>query len=178
MDHCGDWSCRRAAVIAGFIEWPKTLAYEAKVFLMLCKSSNRCILIFKEVKNMCFSSNAIELQAYSFTEKINKGNKYKLVQIDFLGDKSVKVDSGTSLASQLKHISDLPLIKKVLLEDADGKQYHVEPNELGLQFSNGELTYKQYLLAKRTGSRNLLFYTLGFTGIFILMAGTFIGNFL
>lgn len=127
---------------------------------------------------MCFSSNAIELQAFSFTEKINMGSRYKLVQIDFLGDTSVKVDSGASLASQLKHRSDLPLIKKVLLEDVDGKQYHIEPNELGFQFSNGELTYKQYLLAKRNGSRNLLLYTMGFTGIFILMAGTFIGYFL
>ena len=126
---------------------------------------------------MCFSSNAIEQQAYRFTEKIHNCSLYKIVRLDLIG-KYVDFDPERPLDAQLNSLEHLPLIKNVILEDHFGKQYNIEPNEIGLKFACGELTYKQYVYSKKTEARKLLIYTLGSAGVFSLTAGSFIHYFL
>jgi len=126
---------------------------------------------------MCFPNNAIEQQAYGFTEKIHNSSLYKIVRLELIG-KYVDFDPKRPLDAQLNSGEHLPLIKNVILEDRFGKQYKIEPNEFGLKFACGELTYKQYVYSKKTEARKLLVYTLGSVGIFTLTAGSFIHYFL
>ncbi|MGA9224734.1 MAG: hypothetical protein WB217_00155, partial [Mesobacillus sp.] len=100
---------------------------------------------------MCFPNNAIEQQAYRFTEKIHNSSLYKIVRIELIG-RYVDLDSGTPLDEQLNSGEHLPLIKNVILEDHFGKQYKIEPNVFGLKFAFGELTYRQYVYLRKTES--------------------------
>jgi hypothetical protein len=127
---------------------------------------------------MCFSSNAIEQQAYRFTERIHNSSLYKIVRIDLIGT-SIKMDPEKSLESHLLDSDSIPLIKNIILEDtSNGKKYSVEPNEFGLKFAGGEITYHQYARTRKSEVRKLLFYTIGAAGIFIVSASSFIGYFL
>jgi hypothetical protein len=130
------------------------------------------------VDDLCFSSNAIEMQAYTFTEKIQKSSVYKLVQIDLIGDQFIKMDDDLSLETMLTHGEEMPLIKAVVLSDSEGRLYTIQPNEKGLNFANGEITYDQYLRSIKNETSKLVLYTIGITGAFSLMAGTFINYFL
>ena len=126
---------------------------------------------------MCFSSNALEQQAYRFTEKIHNSSLLKIVRVDFIG-KYVDIHSERPLDAQLNFGEHLPLIKNVILEDNNGMQFTIEPNEYGLEFANGEISYQQYLGAKKTEVRKLLIYKIGSTGVFTFIAGSFIYYFL
>jgi hypothetical protein len=122
---------------------------------------------------MCLSGNAFELQAYSFTEKISRSTLYKIVRLDFIGGNSIEVD-----LEHLKHEDNLSLIKNIVLEDAKGKQYNIDPDEWGVLFAAGEMTYNQYQRSKKLGTRKLLVSALGFTSALAIMAGVFINHFL
>lgn len=126
---------------------------------------------------MCFSSNAMEHQAYRFTEKIHNSSLYKIVRLELIG-KYVDFDSEIPLNAQLNSGEHLPLIKNVILEDLFGKQYKIQPNVLGVKFAWGEMTYRQYVYSEKTEARKLIIYTLGSAGIFSLTAGSFIQYFL
>lgn len=126
---------------------------------------------------MCFPSNAIEQQAYRFTEKIHNSSLYKIVRLELIG-KYVDFDSEIPLNAQLNSGEHLPLIKNVILEDLFGKQYKIQPNVLGVKFAWGEMTYRQYVYSEKTEARKLIIYTLGSAGIFSLTAGSFIQYFL
>jgi hypothetical protein len=128
---------------------------------------------------MCFSSSAIEQQAYRFTEKIHSLSVYKILQIDFIGDqKPVEISHDQTLESQMVLGRELPLIKNIILVDPNGKKFSIEPNEFGLQFASGEMTYQQYVRTKKGEVRKLLLYTLGSVCLFTFFAGLFIKNFL
>jgi hypothetical protein len=122
---------------------------------------------------MCLSGNAFELQAYSFTEKISRSTLYKIVRLDFIGGNSIEAD-----LEHLKREDNLSLIKNIVLEDAKGKRYNIEPDEWGVLFAAGEMTYNQYQRSKKLGTRKLLVYALGFTSALAIMAGVFINHFL
>lgn len=126
---------------------------------------------------MCFSTNAIEHQAYRYTQKMNTSSLYKIVHIDIIGH-SLHIEKGQPLEAQLDFGGELPLIKNVTLEDESGKKYRVEPNEFGVGFAHGEMTYQQYLKTRKKEVTKLLAYSLGSVGIFITAAGAFIGYFL
>ncbi len=122
---------------------------------------------------MCVSGNAFELQAYSFTEKISRSTLYKIVRIDFIGGNIIEAD-----LEHLKHEGSLTLIKNIVLEDAKGKQYNIEPDEWGVLFATGEMTYNQYQRSKKLGTRKLLVFALGFTSALAVTAGLFINYFI
>ncbi|GAM11967.1 hypothetical protein [Mesobacillus selenatarsenatis] len=122
---------------------------------------------------MCVSNNAIELQAYRFSEKIQESSSYNIVRVDFIGGTFLKCDQGISLRDEVQDIANLPLIKNLILQTKSGKQFCVEPDELGLRFAEGELSYRQYLLAKKQKSRQMLYYTFGSTGLFTALAWAF-----
>jgi len=128
---------------------------------------------------MCFTSSAIEQQAYRFTEKIYSLSLYNIVQIVFNGDqKSVEINHDQSLESQLVLGGELFLINNIILEDPNGKKFSIEPNEFGLQFASGVMTYPLYVRTKKSEVRKLLLYTLGSVSLFTFFAGLFIKNFL
>ncbi|MBT2685410.1 hypothetical protein [Bacillus sp. ISL-37] len=127
---------------------------------------------------MCVSNNAIELQAYHFFEKIQESSVYNIVRVDFIGGNFLECDQGISLRDEFQYIANLTLIKNLILQTKSGKQFYVEPDELGLRFAKGELSYRQYLLAKKQKSRNMLCYTFGFTGLFTVAAWAFVSYFL
>jgi hypothetical protein len=126
---------------------------------------------------MCFSMNTIEHQAYHYTEQMNTSSLYKIVHIHMIGH-SVHIEKGPPLEAQLDFGGQLPLIKIVTLVDGTGKNYAVEPNEFGVRFAHGEMTYQQYLKTRKKEVTKLLAYSLGSAGIFITAAGAFIGYFL
>ncbi|MBT2693652.1 hypothetical protein [Bacillus sp. ISL-55] len=127
---------------------------------------------------MCVSNNAIELQAYHFSEKIQESSLYNIVRVDFIGGTFLECEQETSLRAEFQGIDNLPLIKNLILQTKTGKQFIVEPDELGLRFAKGELSYRQYLLAKKQKARKMICYTFGFTGLFIAAAWAFVSYFL
>ena len=127
---------------------------------------------------MCVSNNAIELQAFHYCEKIQESSVYKMARVEFTGGTFVECDEDTPLKAEFQGSEELPLIKNLILQSAAGKQYSVEPDELGFQFAKGELSYRQYLLAKKKQSRNMLWYTSGFTVLFTTAAWAFIHYFI
>lgn len=127
---------------------------------------------------MCVSNNAIELQAYHFFEKIQESPVYSIIRVDFIGGTFLECTQGISLISELQDISNLPLIKNLTLQNKEGNQFHVEPDEFGLRFAVGDLDYRRYLSAKKKQTRYLLLYTSGFTVLFTTMGWAFINYFL
>ncbi|MBT2659630.1 hypothetical protein [Bacillus sp. ISL-45] len=126
---------------------------------------------------MCVSNNAIELQAYHFFEKIQESSVYNIVRVEFIGGTFLESDQEGSLRTEFQDIETIPLIKELVLQTKAGKQFIVEPDELGLQFAKGDLSYKEYLLAKKDNSRAMLWYTSAFTVFFTTMAWAFINYF-
>ncbi|WP_226678930.1 hypothetical protein [Mesobacillus jeotgali] len=127
---------------------------------------------------MCVSNNAIELQAYHFSEKIQESSSYSIVRVDFIGGTFLECEQGISLRSELQDKGNFPMIKNLILKTKAGKQYRVEPDELGLRFARGDLSYRQYLLAKKEKFRNMLWYTFVFTGLFTAVFWAFVSYFL
>ncbi|WLR55591.1 hypothetical protein LC048_00795 [Mesobacillus subterraneus] len=127
---------------------------------------------------MCVSNNAIEHQAYHYSEKIQESSLYNIVRVDFNGGTFIKSVEGISFKDEFQDMENLPLIKSLILQSKAGKQFSVEPDELGVQFAKGYLSYNRYLLAKKQESRKLIYYTLGSTGLFTAMAWSFVSYFL
>ncbi|RKQ15045.1 hypothetical protein D8M05_11340 [Oceanobacillus bengalensis] len=122
---------------------------------------------------MCFSYSFIEQQTHEMSKKIWDSSLYKLIRIDFAGGNCFKVQSNlsdwVSLETEMGNKSTL--ITKVILEDIEGKHYSIEPNDNGLRFAKGELTYKEYKNLQEKG--NALWITIfivGFLLIFTLMS--------
>lgn len=126
---------------------------------------------------MCISNNAIELQAYHFFEKIQENSIYNIVRVNFIGGTFLESDQKISLRTEFQDIETIPLIKELILQTKAGKQFIVEPDELGLQFAKGDLCYKEYLLAKKDNSGDMLWYTSASTVFFTTMAWAFINYF-
>ncbi|PKH10320.1 hypothetical protein [Planomicrobium sp. MB-3u-38] len=91
---------------------------------------------------MCVSNNEIERQAYIMSEKIRENSVYKLVLIKFIDNKNIDLQNHS--IEQILAKEDLPLISKVTLEDEEGMRFDIEPNEIGLSYAKGEITYKEY----------------------------------
>lgn len=122
---------------------------------------------------MCVPNNTIELQAYHFSEKIQAISKYEVVRVNFIGGSFLEGDK-----ARLQGIENLPLIKNLILQSKSGKQYRIEPDELGLLFAKGELSYSQYHQAKKKNYWKMFCYTSGFTVLFTTAAWVFISHFL
>ncbi|MFE4524287.1 hypothetical protein ACFRCQ_19610 [Cytobacillus firmus] len=94
---------------------------------------------------MCFTHDVIERQALKICEEMKMYSIYSLVGVATTGDQ-VKIQENTSIESNFKLLPGeaLPLITNVMLQDAYGRVYSVSPDEAGLQFAKGEVTYKEY----------------------------------
>src|SRR5699024_5841637 len=93
--------------------------------------------------------------------------KYKLIRIDFAGGNCFKIQNSpndwVSLEKEMGNKS--ALITKVILEDSEGKLHSIEPNDNGLRFAKGELTYKEYKILQDKG--NALWITIFIIGVLV-----------
>lgn len=120
------------------------------------------------VENMCISNNEIERQSYIMSEKIRESSVYKPVLIKFIDKKSINLQNHS-----LDHIfakEDLPLISKVTLEDAEGMRFDIEPNEIGLSYAKGEITYKEYKQMQNKESKLFIGYLTLLSSGFLLIS--------
>ncbi|RFU67495.1 hypothetical protein D0469_14690 [Peribacillus saganii] len=85
---------------------------------------------------MCFSTNAIETQAYETALKIREASIYKFVRTESADGNAFDLDNHSP--------DEIPVITKVILEDNNGHPYSVEPNPFGLKFAKGEINYNEY----------------------------------
>lgn len=115
---------------------------------------------------MCFSTNVIEQQALIISDKIIKNTIYKPVSLDFISEKNVGIQDFT-MQSSGKEIS---LITRVNLENNEGLQISVEPNENGLRYAMGEISYKDYKKLQNQESRQLIWYFIAISSAFLLIS--------
>ncbi|OAH58633.1 hypothetical protein AWH48_16665 [Domibacillus aminovorans] len=85
---------------------------------------------------MCFSTNAIEQQAYRTALKIREHSIYKFVR--------AQCTNGDIFDFENPSAAQVPVITMVILEDKSGNLYSVEPNYVGLKFAKGDMNYKEY----------------------------------
>ena len=113
---------------------------------------------------MCISNNFIEQQAYRISEEIRKNSVYRVVGVDASGVSDLSVNQ------QNDHWNGKDLITKVILEDKDGRLYYVKPDDNGLMFSKGEITYKEYgKRQKKEDVKGISYFFVSIGFIFILM---------
>ena len=115
---------------------------------------------------MCFSTNIIEQQVRIISDKIIKNSIYKPVSLDFISEKNVGIQDFT-MQSSGKEIS---LITRVNLENNAGLQISVEPNENGLRYAMGEISYKDYKKLQNQESRQFIWYFFAISSAFLLIS--------
>lgn len=117
---------------------------------------------------MCISHNEIERQAYIMSEKIRKNSIYKPIAMELVGRTSLGFQN-QSLEDLLTK-KDLPLVSKVILEDEEGRRYAIEPNEMGLSYAKGEITYKEYKRRQNKESKLFIGYLTALSSGFLLIS--------
>lgn len=118
---------------------------------------------------MCIPNNAIEHQIISLTKQILTFSIYKPLHLDVLGQKRILLASGETAFEQspLFSMPSPPLVTLVTLQDENGKRYNIEPNENGLKFASGEISYQQYLRSQNNENRKLIGLSLAFLATFL-----------
>ncbi|NME06877.1 hypothetical protein [Psychrobacillus sp. BL-248-WT-3] len=115
---------------------------------------------------MCFSTNVIEQQALIISDKIIKNSIYKPVSLDFISEKNVGIQDFTMQSSG----KDISLITRINLENNEGLQISVEPNENGLRYAMGEISYKDYKKLQNQESRQFIWYFFAISSVFLLIS--------
>ena len=117
---------------------------------------------------MCISHNEIERQAYIMSEKIRKNSIYKPIRLDFINGKSTEFKNGA--LEDLANGKDVPLVSRVILEDKEGARFGIEPNEIGLRYAAGEITYKEYKQLQNKESKLFIGYVTALSSCFLLIS--------
>ena len=115
---------------------------------------------------MCFSTNVIEQQALTMSDKIIKYSIYKPVSLDFIGEKNVGIQDFINQSNG----EEIPLITNINLENSEGLQISVEPNENGLKYAMGEISYKDYKKLQSQESRQFIGYFFAISSAFLLIS--------
>lgn len=97
---------------------------------------------------MCVSNHAFEMQINKKIEKIRVHSIYTPVAV--VDSEGKRINFG----DQFIHPSGL--IKKVILQDVDGNDYEVEPEENGLRFAKGDISYNDYQLLQMKQNRKAI----------------------
>lgn len=114
---------------------------------------------------MCITNNFIEQEAYDISQEIRKCSIYKVVKFEVSGSNSLEFHN------QDVQWNGKDLVTKVILEDSKGIYYSISPDNLGLRFAKGEITYREY--KKLIKADNLKVYGFSFLSIGILIMGMF-----
>ncbi|WP_409250734.1 hypothetical protein V1502_11210 [Bacillus sp. SCS-153A] len=113
---------------------------------------------------MCVSDNIFEKQAYLILKQMADSPIYKPVKLQLSGGETIDFLNWEREYNQ----PSMALIKKVIVEDQNGSQFSVDPDEAGLKFTNGEIGFEDYQKIKRTDTKKL------FT-IFSISIGSILG---
>lgn len=121
---------------------------------------------------MCFTHDVIERQALKICEEMKMHTIYSLVGVTTTGGQIRKIQENTSIESNFNLLPGeaFPLITKVMFQDANGSHYSVLPDEAGLQFAKGEVTYKEYKRLQAKEKRLLTSILLASGGILFLLS--------
>ncbi|MBN8200052.1 hypothetical protein [Bacillus sp. NTK034] len=121
---------------------------------------------------MCFTHDVIERQAFKICEEMKIHSIYSLVGVTTTDGPIRKIQENTSIESNFNLLPGeaLPLITKVMLQDANGSHYWVIPDEEGLQFAKGEITYKEYKRLQAKEKRQLTTILLASGGTLFLLS--------
>lgn len=114
---------------------------------------------------MCFSTNVIEKQASVISEKIIKNSIYKPISLDLIGEKNVGIQD-----FKFQENGGDPLITRIVLEDNAGLRTSIEPNENGLMYAMGEISYKEYKKTQNKDSRQFIGYFFAISSAFFLIS--------
>ncbi len=113
---------------------------------------------------MCISNHVIELQAYQLSEEIRKKTIYKMKRVEVTDGYSLEVEK------QGDYWNGTDLISKVVLEDSNGTLYSINPDDTGLRFAKGEITYKEYIQLEKSANMKGIIYLVALIGLsFIVM---------
>lgn len=107
---------------------------------------------------MCINNNFIEDQAFHITEKILGNSIYKVVRIE-----------GSRSNTHNQKLNGENLITKLILEDENGVFYSIKPDQFGLMFANGEVSYKKYCRLQKKDDLKVISYSIIGMGIIISM---------
>lgn len=117
---------------------------------------------------MCISHNEIERQAYIMSENIRKNSIYKPIRLDFINGKSMEFRNGA--LEDIGNGKDVPLVSRVILEDKEGARFRIEPNEIGLRYATGEITYNEYKQMQNKESKLFIGYVTALSSGFLLIS--------
>ncbi|MBM7607295.1 hypothetical protein JOD29_000532 [Lysinibacillus composti] len=113
---------------------------------------------------MCINNNFIEHHSYQMSEEIRKNSLYEVVRVE--------VSNGNSLKENEQWDSK-ELVSKIILEDKNKNYYVINPDQFGLRFAKGEISYKEYKqLQKKEDFKLISFSVLGIgflTGMMYVM---------
>jgi len=115
---------------------------------------------------LCFSTNVFEKQASVISEKIIKNSIYKPISLDFIGEKNVGIQDFIFQENG----GEQSLITRIVLEDNAGLRTSIEPNENGLMYAMGEISYKEYKKTQNQDSRQFIGYFFAITSAFFLIS--------
>ncbi|RSD26260.1 hypothetical protein [Mesobacillus subterraneus] len=110
---------------------------------------------------MCVSHQNIDQLAYSTAEQIVQLTIYRPLYIELIGEGRFAIEAGKPFLAERRGV-----ISKILLTDKDGNIYRIEPDEIGLQFAQGNIDYKEYLYQQKKGNRQLIGLTFGLVTLF------------
>ncbi|WP_338472955.1 hypothetical protein R4Z10_09630 [Niallia sp. XMNu-256] len=112
------------------------------------------------------SNNFLEHQAYEISEEIRKQSLYKWVGLEVSGN------DGMGIKKKNTQWNGNELITKVILEDKNGTSFSINPDQNGLRFAKGEITYKEYCKLQKKADVQGYSYFFGIIGFFIIMMFT------
>lgn len=111
--------------------------------------------------DLCFSNNAIEQFSNKMCVEIINTTIYRPVKADLIGGKVLDLQEPSTFMGNKQN-----LINCVTLSDKDGNSYTIEPNENGLKFARGEISYQEYIHLKTKSHRTFILFFLFITAVF------------
>ncbi|MFY3792088.1 hypothetical protein ACOQFO_10480 [Ureibacillus sp. MALMAid1270] len=112
---------------------------------------------------MCVNNNFIENQSYRVYEEISKSSLFKVARVEFL--------EGYCWEPQFEPIlfNKNDLITKIILKDDNNNSFTINPDDMGLKFAKGEISYKEYLKFQKVDDFKWIGYSILGVGIIITM---------
>ena len=110
---------------------------------------------------MCINNDFIENQSYRVYEEISKNSLFKVTRVEF--------QEGYCWEPQFEpfHFNKKNLITKIILKDDKNNIFTINPDDIGLKFAKGEISYKEYLKFQKVDDIKWLGYSILGVGILI-----------
>ncbi|KGR80077.1 hypothetical protein CD29_03790 [Ureibacillus manganicus DSM 26584] len=121
---------------------------------------------------MCINNDFIENQSYRIYEEIRKSSLFKVARVEF--------QEGYCWEPQFEPIqfNNNDLITKIILKDDNNNSFTINPDDIGLKFAKGEISYKDYLRFQKIDNFKWIGFSILGVGILITMMLTFYMYFL